>query len=206
MKVSYAIGSALTGLLALGAATQSRAADIIPYPTPGVYNATTYTFTATATEQITAYFVDAKAADDSVLGLLINGVSTGVFGLDNQTSVPGQSLNLGVAHAGDVLTFVLQNNTKGTTLYSDPTLNGDGFNHIYSTAYTATGPIVPGVPPGTYVAFEDRVIPGADLDYNDDQFVFTQVKVPEPGTWAMMMLGIGAVGYALRRSKAPVLA
>ena len=27
--------------------------------------------------------------------------------------------------------------------------------------------------------------------------------VPEPGTWAMMMLGLGAVGFALRRSRAP---
>ena len=30
--------------------------------------------------------------------------------------------------------------------------------------------------------------------------------VPEPGTWAMMLLGFGAAGYAMRRRRAPVLA
>ena len=30
--------------------------------------------------------------------------------------------------------------------------------------------------------------------------------VPEPGTWAMMLLGFGAVGYSLRRRKRPALA
>ncbi|NUS99710.1 MAG: PEP-CTERM sorting domain-containing protein [Sphingomonas sp.] len=30
--------------------------------------------------------------------------------------------------------------------------------------------------------------------------------VPEPATWAMMFLGFGAVGYALRRRRRPVLA
>ena len=30
--------------------------------------------------------------------------------------------------------------------------------------------------------------------------------VPEPGTWAMMLLGFGVVGYSMRRRKRPVLA
>ena len=30
--------------------------------------------------------------------------------------------------------------------------------------------------------------------------------VPEPGTWAMMLMGFGAAGYAMRRRRAPVLA
>jgi len=30
--------------------------------------------------------------------------------------------------------------------------------------------------------------------------------VPEPGTWAMMLLGFGAAGLAMRRRRAPVLA
>jgi hypothetical protein len=30
--------------------------------------------------------------------------------------------------------------------------------------------------------------------------------VPEPGTWAMMLLGFGAAGYAMRRRRVPVLA
>ena len=30
--------------------------------------------------------------------------------------------------------------------------------------------------------------------------------VPEPATWAMMLIGFGAVGFAMRRRRAPVLA
>ena len=30
--------------------------------------------------------------------------------------------------------------------------------------------------------------------------------VPEPGTWAMMLLGFGAAGYAMRRRRTPALA
>ena len=30
--------------------------------------------------------------------------------------------------------------------------------------------------------------------------------VPEPATWAMMLLGFGAVGFAMRRRRQPVMA
>jgi PEP-CTERM motif len=50
--------------------------------------------------------------------------------------------------------------------------------------------------------FEDRGT-GGDYDYNDDQFVFTNVAssvvapgTPEPSTWAMMVLGFTSLGLA----------
>lgn len=42
-----------------------------------------------------------------------------------------------------------------------------------------------------------------NLDYNDDAFklksIVVNTAVPEPGTWAMMLLGFGAAGYSMRR-------
>lgn len=37
-------------------------------------------------------------------------------------------------------------------------------------------------------------------------FTYLSPSVPEPATWAMMLLGFGAVGFALRRRRKPVLA
>jgi hypothetical protein len=35
---------------------------------------------------------------------------------------------------------------------------------------------------------------------------FTAASVPEPATWGMMLLGFGAVGFAMRRRRTPVMA
>jgi hypothetical protein len=35
------------------------------------------------------------------------------------------------------------------------------------------------------------------------ELVFVTLPIPEPGTWAMMLLGFGAVGLSLRRRKRP---
>jgi hypothetical protein len=37
-------------------------------------------------------------------------------------------------------------------------------------------------------------------------FTYLTAAVPEPGTWAMMLLGFGAVGFAMRRRRTPKLA
>ncbi len=46
-----------------------------------------------------------------------------------------------------------------------------------------------------------------NLDTNDDGFKLTAINVtpavPEPGTWAMMLIGFGGVGVALRRRRKP---
>lgn len=45
---------------------------------------------------------------------------------------------------------------------------------------------------------------GAAPTYSSFNFVFRNGAVPEPGTWAMMLLGFAAIGVATRRSRPPV--
>ncbi|WP_199556259.1 PEPxxWA-CTERM sorting domain-containing protein [Sandaracinobacteroides hominis] len=193
---------AIAATLALGVTSAAQA--VTPtYPTPGTANVLDYSFTAAATGDIVAYFVGHTAGYTNLLGMSVNGVDTGIWGLNNQTTAPGTSLNFGPVNAGDTLVFKINVTNTGEYFYSQRSLNGDGITHIFSAAY-AGGDF--GIPAGTYVGFED-LNGGGDLDYDDLRFVFTNVKgveiggVPEPTTWAMLIAGFGLVGAAARRRK-----
>jgi hypothetical protein len=246
----------------------AAAGKLQQYANVGIYNATTYSFTAQSTGDLKAYFSGASAAYESQIGLLVNGVSTGVFGLDNQRSKIGQSLDFGQVTVGESLTFVLKILTLGAKeIYSAPSMNtaydpsmAGGANHIFSSAYDGADSSLAGIPAGTFVGFEDLPVAHSDLDYNDETFVFTNVAaaasappvatgstpptttpptglppgtttppgstpappgqppvtppsaVPEPATWAVMLLGFGVIGGALRhraartaRGRSPVI-
>jgi hypothetical protein len=66
--------------------------------------------------------------------------------------------------------------------------------------------------PGEYVGLSGTNITSATLGRDAgsssniliDNLTFT--AVPEPSTWAMMLLGFGAIGFAIRRKRAVVLA
>jgi hypothetical protein len=205
-----AIAAASLTLLFCGPGTSARA-DSIPYPTPGTLNPATYSFTAAFTGDVIAYFAGSSAGFENTLGLQINGVSTGIFGLNNHTSALGDSLNLGFAHAGDVLTFVMHNISPGIgDLYSNPTLNGPydglpvGTQHIYSTRYTATFPIFDSIPAGVFVSFEDLPFRNSNFNYDDLNFVFTNVtaaETPVPAALPLFASGLGALGLLGWRRK-----
>ena len=203
-------------LAAYGAMISAANAATIPYPNAGQLNPTTYTFAATDNGRIVAYFYGSQAAFNESLGLLIDGVDTGIIGFPNHTTAIGESLDFGSVVAGQILTFYIK--VTDTILnanqmyYSDPSFNADGRNHIYSTAYSGG---FHSIPAGTYVGFEDTTpVPGKefpDNNYSDEQFVFTNVSaitaaVPEPSTWAMMMLGFAGMGFmSYRRKSQPAL-
>ena len=217
--------AAVAATLALASpGVTSAAAPKIPYPHAGTYNATTYSFTASASGDVIAYFAGGLASYDNKVGLLDNGKLTSAgYELDDKTSKVGEAFDLSAVKAGDKLVFVLDNVTLGAKAYSDPTMNFaydhswrfgglyfGGDNHIYSTPYSASSDLFPGVPSGTYVGFEDQPYnlgsKGSDHDYNDEQFVFAISAAPEPSTWLLMIAGVGLTGAALRRKPRPALA
>ena len=211
MRLRATLVFSVIGLAFLGLSSRATA-DAIPYPNVGHENTVVYTFHAMNTGHVDAYFAGSTASYENNLGMEINGVlSPNGFGLDNHTSALGQVFNLGNVQAGDILTFVLHNIVPGLgNLYSDPTLNAPydhtatGHNHVYSTPYTVTNPIIDSIPAGTYVAFED--LPASnppDWNYHDETFVFTNVGVSVPlpssgmGTFGLL-LGLGGFGWVRR--------
>ena len=178
--------------------------DVIPYPDVGTI-APTVPLIATTTGDIDGYFYGFSAGDlDLVQMCDITQGTCSAFGLANQSTTVGTEDDFGPVVAGDVIAFNLENTaTSNTILSSDPSLSADGINHAYVTAYTDTGSTaVAGIPPGLFVGMEDLSLSqGTDLDYNDDQFVFTNVSmnvVPEPSL-VILCAGLVALLPVARR-------
>jgi hypothetical protein len=211
MRMKIMVGALAVAALLSGAGPAR--AGYIPYATPGVENPVLYTFTAAANGDVVAYFQDGQgAAFTNVLGMRVNGVDTGIYGLNNHTTAYGTSLNFGAVSAGDTLVFVMRNLIPGYgDVFSDRSLNGPydapgpARNHVYSTPFTTDGII----PTGTLVAFED--IPGGgDYNYRDLAFVFTNVatgpapdigSVPEPASVTLLGLGTLAIAGFVHRKR-----
>ena len=75
--------------------------------------------------------------------------------------------------------------TASSTAFTQATFN--------FTAADASGNITFSAAPGTYSA--------ANREYDIALDNVSVAGVPEPATWSMMLLGFGAVGYALRRQR-----
>lgn len=193
---SKLLNTVAASLLALSALNAN--AGPIPYPNPGVPNPVTYAFTAASTGDVLAYFWGSTAGYTSTLSLLVNGVDTGISGLNNHSSAYGDVLNFGTVNAGDSLVFRLNVLTTGDYWYSDTGLNYDGVNHVYSTSFDGDSII----PAGIFVSFEDLPF-GGDFNYNDEDFVFTNIRdfndVSEP--LGVLLVGAGLAGIGMLRRR-----
>jgi len=185
-------------------------ANPLLYPQIGSPNTQTYSFTATTTGEIGGYFLGSSAAYTNTVSLLINGVitpesSSGLF--NNHTSNFGDYVVFGYANAGDVLTFQVKVANTGQTWSSDLSKNSDHVNHLFSKSYS--GDADNGLlPAGAYLGFED-IQGGGDFDYNDEAFFVTNVTVspvPEPETYAMLLIGLGLIFSFTKHSRKRITA
>ncbi|WP_051978646.1 PEP-CTERM sorting domain-containing protein [Edaphobacter aggregans] len=181
-------------------------ADTISYGSTGSI-APTSLLTANVTGDIIGYFIGQRADHTSVIRMVdvTSGYTSGYF-FNNHAAAAGTIANFGSVSAGDVLAFELSNFNSGFLFGTDPSHSPDGINHSYTAAFgggTLNG--VSGLPAGTYVGMED-LFNGGDLDYDDNNFLFTNVgtttqtaNTPEPETLVLLGTGILGVATLLRR-------
>jgi hypothetical protein len=189
---------------------------VVTDPAAGSDNPLVYSFTATNTGTLDAYFYGSSAADTDKV--IIKDTSTGasVTGLTNThppTNV-GSEISLSVT-AGNTIVFELVNTSTGLTFFSSPlSSNPDDLQHVWVASSYA---VVAGIPSGgVLLGFEDEspswscMSPGCpDFDYNDEQIVVTDLTVnttPLPASMWLFGTALGGLGLVMRRRRNSSLA
>ncbi len=146
---------------------------------------------------VEGYYMGASAGNASYLSIIVNDV-TRFEGFNNHTTPINTYTSFGNYSAGDTVEFVMYGlSVPANTWYSDITRNSDNSNHMNYT------PIVLNAQNALYVTWEDLPFSQSDFDYNDGNFVITNVvaSIPEPETYAMLLVGLSLVILSVRRRR-----
>lgn len=173
-------------LIALAALVASLSAHAFPIAIPG----TEGLLVIASGGEVTATYEGNSASYSNDLYL----ENTGTFVFNNHANTPGDTVVLGTFAAGTELLFRLHVNNTGDDFFTGPgSRNADG--HPHARVQTEW------MPDTTLVSFEDLY--NGPFDYNDLSFSFnnTVAGVPEPGTYALMGLGLAALGLVARRRR-----
>jgi hypothetical protein len=137
--------------------------------------------------------VNAEGTNSFSSSFTISDPLAGIYSISGSTSTPGVIFS-------DTSNLTCIASVMGCTV-------GTVYNLIIGT--TPSGFSAFGLPLTNLAAGDYRLTING-ISPNSGSFTgnvrITTGAVPEPGTWALMLLGFGAVGFAMRRKRRPVLA
>ncbi len=158
---------------------------------------------------VTGYFAGATAEYSSFMNAKFDTSTLPGSPMDNPFDNPYVSNHVAIGtnyfwgnyDAGTQVIFNMRVMDTSEWFYSQKEFNSDGLEHLYYQAFTDSNGV-----PSLYVGWED--IKGlGDKDFNDGSIIFQNVMVdptsipaiPEPETYMMMLLGLGLIGFTLRK-------
>lgn len=155
------------------------------------------------------------SADSFYALFLVRPFANVINPTDNFTSTPSTSgaNNFGIAGDGFpagtsansdssyLLTLIFGDGATISGQYDGSTFLNGTSSTVGALTYTLTGFGWDRSPADNVSAFS--AVSGGDPSDYSGQFAYTMqtAAVPEPATWAMMLLGFGAIGFAMRRRK-----
>lgn len=185
---------AASALLAAASATSAaNAATVVVGPAATVSPCTNFTFSVTIIACAGGYagnLLQSSLTSPAGLAALtaLGAPNTGIF---LEPKLENLNSNTGVINFGTVL--------KGQTVFAfHAGGSGDGGQGTFFFKFDAGAGV-------DVITITDRLNSNATGLSNAALFQTGAGVVPEPGTWAMMLVGIGTTGFALRRRRAPRL-